>query len=208
MPCSTRPRRCSSTPRSHGQRGGSGGGSRARQGHGLPLLPEQGGDAARAARTARRALLRRPHAPAQRQGTGGFDEVWPVTRDNLVRAPGYLPLTSRCFGLMDRDMPASAALAFKINVAEPSPPPAPGSSDTSPRLAGRRHHPDAAQLRPHRGALAADPPHRALRHRDAARRTRHVQARLRARGRTGAARPVGRIHGARAEAPACEGGTR
>jgi AcrR family transcriptional regulator len=48
----------------------------------------------------------------------GFDEVWSVTRDNLVRAPGYLPLTSRCFGLMDRDMPAAAAIAFKINVAE------------------------------------------------------------------------------------------
>ena len=47
----------------------------------------------------------------------GFDEVWAVTRDNLVRAPGYLPLTSRCFGLMDRDMPAQAAIAFKVNVA-------------------------------------------------------------------------------------------
>jgi AcrR family transcriptional regulator len=48
----------------------------------------------------------------------GFDEVWRVTRDNLVRAPGYLPLTSRCFGLMDRDIPIASALAFKIRVGQ------------------------------------------------------------------------------------------
>lgn len=48
----------------------------------------------------------------------GFDEVWRVTREHLVRAPGYLPLTSRCFGLMDRDIPTEAALAFKVRVGE------------------------------------------------------------------------------------------
>ena len=48
----------------------------------------------------------------------GFDEVWRVTRDHLIRAPGYLPLTSRCFGLMDRDIPTEAALAFKMRVGE------------------------------------------------------------------------------------------
>ena len=48
----------------------------------------------------------------------GFDEVWEVTRDNLIRAPGYLPLTSRCFGLMDRDIPTGAAIAFKIRVGQ------------------------------------------------------------------------------------------
>lgn len=48
----------------------------------------------------------------------GFDDVWAVTRDKLVRAPGYLPLTSRCFGLMDRDVPAPAAIAFKVRVGE------------------------------------------------------------------------------------------
>jgi len=48
----------------------------------------------------------------------GFDEVWRVTRDNLVRAPGYLPLTSRCFGLMDRDIPTETAVAFKIRVGQ------------------------------------------------------------------------------------------
>jgi AcrR family transcriptional regulator len=51
-------------------------------------------------------------------GPVGFDDVWTVTRDNLVRAPGYLPLTSRCFGLMDRDIPTDVAIAFKIRVAE------------------------------------------------------------------------------------------
>lgn len=48
----------------------------------------------------------------------GFDEVWAVTRTNLVRAPGYLALTSRCFGLMDRDMPTESAIAFKVRVAQ------------------------------------------------------------------------------------------
>jgi AcrR family transcriptional regulator len=48
----------------------------------------------------------------------GFDEVWRVTRDNLVRAPGYLPLTSRCFGLLDRDIPTETAVAFKIRVGQ------------------------------------------------------------------------------------------
>ena len=46
----------------------------------------------------------------------GFDEIWAATRANLVRLPGYLPLTSRCFGLMDRDIPAESAIAFKVRV--------------------------------------------------------------------------------------------
>jgi AcrR family transcriptional regulator len=48
----------------------------------------------------------------------GFDEVWTVTRDRLIRVPGYLALTSRCFGLMDRDIPTEAAIAFKIRVGQ------------------------------------------------------------------------------------------
>ncbi len=48
----------------------------------------------------------------------GFDEVWHVARDHIIRVPGYLALTSRCFGLMDRDIPTEAAIAFKIRVAE------------------------------------------------------------------------------------------
>jgi len=54
----------------------------------------------------------------QRPEPAGFDEIWAVTRDRLVRAPGYLPLTSRCFGLMDRDVPTAAAIAFRIRVGE------------------------------------------------------------------------------------------
>ncbi|MGE0357664.1 MAG: TetR family transcriptional regulator [Burkholderiales bacterium] len=46
-----------------------------------------------------------------------FDAVWTVTRDKLVRAPGYLALSSRCFGFMDRDVPTEAAVAFKVRVA-------------------------------------------------------------------------------------------
>ncbi len=50
------------------------------------------------------------------RGPVGFDTVWAVTRDHLVRVPGYLALTSRCFGLMDRDIPTQAAIDFKMRV--------------------------------------------------------------------------------------------
>jgi AcrR family transcriptional regulator len=46
----------------------------------------------------------------------GFDDVFRITRDKLVRSPGYLPLTSRCFGLMDREIPPDIAVAFKGRV--------------------------------------------------------------------------------------------
>jgi AcrR family transcriptional regulator len=48
----------------------------------------------------------------------GFDEVWAVARDSLVRVPGCLALTSRCFGLMDRDLPTQPAIAFKMRVGQ------------------------------------------------------------------------------------------
>lgn len=69
------------------------------------------------------------------EALAGFDEVWAVTRDNLVRVPGYLPLTSRCFGLMDRDMPAAAAIAFKVRV---------GQALTDAGAALERHYPALA----------------------------------------------------------------
>jgi AcrR family transcriptional regulator len=47
-----------------------------------------------------------------------FDDIFPVTRDHLIRLPGYLELTSRCFGLMDREIPRDAAIAFKARVAQ------------------------------------------------------------------------------------------
>jgi AcrR family transcriptional regulator len=51
-------------------------------------------------------------------GPVGFDEIWSVTRRHIVRAPGYLALSSRCFGLMDRDIPTQTAISFKIRVGE------------------------------------------------------------------------------------------
>jgi AcrR family transcriptional regulator len=47
-----------------------------------------------------------------------FDDIFPITRDHLIRMPGYLPLTSRCFGMMDRETPIESALAFKARVAQ------------------------------------------------------------------------------------------
>ena len=60
------------------------------------------------------ALIRR----LESRRPAGFDEIWATTRENLVRRPGYLALSSRCFGLMDRDIPLEAAVAFKIRVGE------------------------------------------------------------------------------------------
>lgn len=50
-------------------------------------------------------------------GPIGFDDVFPVTLHHLIRLPGYLELTSRCFGLMDRAIPKDTALAFKARIA-------------------------------------------------------------------------------------------
>jgi AcrR family transcriptional regulator len=47
-----------------------------------------------------------------------FDDIFPVTRDCLIRLPGYLELTSRCFGLMDREIPNETAIAFKTRIAQ------------------------------------------------------------------------------------------
>jgi AcrR family transcriptional regulator len=51
-------------------------------------------------------------------GPVDFDDIFPITRDHLIRLPGYLELTSRCFGLMDREIPRETALAFKARVAQ------------------------------------------------------------------------------------------
>ncbi len=58
-------------------------------------------------------LMRRLAAPEP----ADFDAVFAITLRYLIRGPGYLSLTSRCFGLMDREIPAGAALAFKARVA-------------------------------------------------------------------------------------------
>lgn len=46
-----------------------------------------------------------------------FDDIFPITREHLIRLPGYLELTSRCFALMDREIPKATAIAFKSGVA-------------------------------------------------------------------------------------------
>jgi len=47
-----------------------------------------------------------------------FDAILAVTRKHIIRSAGYLPLTSRCFGLMDREIPVACGLAFKVHVAQ------------------------------------------------------------------------------------------
>ena len=45
-----------------------------------------------------------------------FDTVFRITRKHLIRVPAYLPLTSRCFAMLDRDIPLETAIAFKARV--------------------------------------------------------------------------------------------
>jgi len=59
------------------------------------------------------ALMRKLAEP----GPLDFDDIFPVTLKYLIRLPGYLELTSRCFGLMDREIPKETALAFKARIA-------------------------------------------------------------------------------------------
>ena len=47
----------------------------------------------------------------------GFDDIFSVVRQHMIRVPGYIALTSRCFGMMDRDIPLETAIAFKARVA-------------------------------------------------------------------------------------------
>lgn len=54
----------------------------------------------------------------ERRRAARFEEIWATARDQLVRLPGYLPLTSRCLGLLDREIPTQAAVAFKMRVGQ------------------------------------------------------------------------------------------
>src|SRR5262245_23053657 len=47
-----------------------------------------------------------------------FDQVCRIALDRLIRAPGYLPLASRCFGIMDREIPPEAAMNFKARIGQ------------------------------------------------------------------------------------------
>ena len=51
------------------------------------------------------------------RGPLDFDDIFPVTLHHLIRVPGYLPLTSHCFAMMDRDLPIETAVAFKARIA-------------------------------------------------------------------------------------------
>jgi AcrR family transcriptional regulator len=51
-------------------------------------------------------------------GPVDFDSIFEITNRHFIRAPGYLALTSRCFGLMDREIPTETALAFKVRVGQ------------------------------------------------------------------------------------------
>jgi AcrR family transcriptional regulator len=52
------------------------------------------------------------------RGPHDFTSVFAVARKHIVRSPGYLPLTSICFGLMDRALPLERAIEFKVGVGE------------------------------------------------------------------------------------------
>ena len=47
-----------------------------------------------------------------------FDGIFEVARRHILRGPGYLPLASRCLGLMDREIPVERAIQFKVRVGE------------------------------------------------------------------------------------------
>lgn len=51
-------------------------------------------------------------------GEPDFDSIFAVTRKHIIRSPAYLPLTSCCFGLMDRNIPVDRALEFKVRVGQ------------------------------------------------------------------------------------------
>ena len=50
-------------------------------------------------------------------GPLGFDDIFPVARDHIIRVPAYLPLCSRCFAMMEREIPLECAIEFKSQVA-------------------------------------------------------------------------------------------
>jgi AcrR family transcriptional regulator len=47
-----------------------------------------------------------------------IEDVFALTRIHIVAPPLFLPLASRCFGVMDQNVPAAAARAFKQRMAE------------------------------------------------------------------------------------------
>ena len=52
------------------------------------------------------------------KGRVDFDSVFEVTRDHMIRVPGYIALASRCFGMLEREIALEPAVAFKARVAQ------------------------------------------------------------------------------------------
>ena len=52
----------------------------------------------------------------EKPGAATFEAIFAVTRKHIIRGHSYLPLTSICFGLMDREIPFETALEFKVRV--------------------------------------------------------------------------------------------
>jgi AcrR family transcriptional regulator len=51
-------------------------------------------------------------------GPVDFDRILALTHEHMVEPPLFLPLASRCFGLMAQSIPDEAAIAFKQRMAE------------------------------------------------------------------------------------------
>jgi len=47
-----------------------------------------------------------------------FDRVLSLTHEHIVAPPLFLPLASRCFGMMSQSIPEASAGAFKLRMAE------------------------------------------------------------------------------------------
>lgn len=48
----------------------------------------------------------------------GIDEIMALTRTHIVERPTFLPLATRCFGILETEVPRQVALAFKERMAE------------------------------------------------------------------------------------------
>ena len=51
-------------------------------------------------------------------GPVAIDDMLPLTRTHLVEPPLFLPLASRCFGLMAQSVPTEAAAAFRQRMSD------------------------------------------------------------------------------------------
>ena len=60
------------------------------------------------------ALIARLDGP----GPLDFDAIFAVPREHIVRSAWYLPLTSRCLTLMEREIPLERAIEFKLRVGQ------------------------------------------------------------------------------------------